>query len=444
MASAESSSPPTTAAAPNRSTTRPSPSARSFREDFRVTLPDVVRPLPEPLPPGAAPGFAIRGTKGWMWRPEQYVAEIPTLVRLRMNFLMNCYTSLCDVEHFRWGDPRVNRWWEELPEAKRRAYEGVVRACQQHDIAFCFSMNPSLCTRRPLRYDSAEDVDRLWSHYAWMQGLGVKWFNVSLDDIAQGIDASGHVRVVNELYRRLRAADPAARMIFCPTYYWGDGTNAAHAAYLATLARELHEDVYVFWTGDGVVGPITRRAAESYRRAVRHRLFLWDNYPVNDAQPTLHLGPVVDRDLDLCTVIDGYMSNPLCPQNEINRIPLSTCADYAFNPAAYDPARSIGQAIVHLADARPAQEALRDLVEAYPGMLIYGRTQTSFNAVREQYARIAAGPHMRAAARAYIEYLERLARRLRDAFPDRFAAACATLEDDIALLKRKFAEQYGP
>ena len=33
-------------------------------------------------------------------------------------------------------------------------------------------------------------------------------------------------------------------------------------------------------------------------------------------------------------------------QNEINRIPLATCADYAYNPRAYDPSRSVGQAIL--------------------------------------------------------------------------------------------------
>ncbi len=86
----------------------------------------------------------------------------------------------------------------------------------------------------------------------------------------------------------------------------------------------MHSEVYVFWTGDGVVVPrITRHAAESYKRIVNHRLFLWDNYPVNDGSPTLHLGPVSGRDPDLPSVIDGYPSNPLASQNEINRLPLA-------------------------------------------------------------------------------------------------------------------------
>ena len=123
---------------------------------------------------------------------------------------------------------------------------------------------------------------------------------------------------------------------------------------------------------------ITRAAAESFRAAVGHRIVIWDNYPVNDRSGALHLGPVVGRDPDLDEVAYGYMSNPLSPQNEINRIPLLTCADYAYNPRAYDPARSIGQAIVHLADT-PAQRAvLKDLVELYPGNLISGSSDDGF------------------------------------------------------------------
>jgi hypothetical protein len=82
-----------------------------------------------------------------MWRPEQYLAEIPVLAKYKMNFLMNCYTNMCDVENVPWGDPRVNRWWEPLPAWKREAYEKIARTCREHDIQFCFSMNPNILTQ---------------------------------------------------------------------------------------------------------------------------------------------------------------------------------------------------------------------------------------------------------------------------------------------------------
>ena len=416
---------------------------RDVTRDLFVTLPSEKRKLPEPLPAGQEPGFRWRGTKGWFWTPQQYLAEIPVMAKYKMNFLMNCYGSMCDVEHYKWGDPRVNRWWEPLPEGKKADYAGVVKACQEHELIFCFSMNPNLCSTRFVNSGDPKDIDALYQHYAWMQGLGVKWFNISLDDITQGIDASGQAKVVNEILKRLRANDPEAQMIFCPTYYWGDGTGKEQKPYLETLARELHKDVYLFWTGDAVVGQITRKAADTFRGLAGHRLFLWDNYPVNDARPTMHLAPVTGRNPDLCEVIDGYMSNPLCAQNEANRLPMLTCADYAWNPAAYDPARSIGQAILHLAETPAQREVMRDLVEAYPGMLIYGNGNTGFNAVRHKYAQIAEIPHSKQAAKAFIEHMQSLAKRIGEAFPNGYVAERKTLENDVVELQKMYTAKYG-
>jgi hypothetical protein len=403
---------------------------------FVVKLPRNVGPLPEPLSTEQKqPGFRLRGIKGWMWTPQQYLDEIPVLASCKMNFLMNCYTSMSDIEHHTWGDTACNRWWEPLPDAKKRAYEEVVRSCAEHGVQFCFSMNPNLSSKRYPSPDSPADLDSLWQHYRWMQGLGVKWFNISLDDINQGIDAKKQARLVNEIYRRLRAVDAAAQMIFCPTFYWGNGTDPDAHAYLKQLATELAADVLVFWTGDQVVTPrITRRAAESYRNTVGHRLILWDNYPVNDHWPTMHLGPVTGRDADLCEVIDGYMSNPLSPQNEINRIPMLTCADYAYNPGSYDPMRSIGQAIVHLARTRSQQEVLKEVVEAYPGMLLYNKG-TGFNPVREKAVELAKQPDGKSRQETYVAGVAQLLENFNLAFPDQFRDCARTIADDLAWLQ---------
>ena len=406
--------------------------------DFVVTLPSAKRSFPEPLPAGAEPSFRFRGTKGWAWTPEQYLAEIPYLVQFKMNFMMNCYLSMFDVESRSAGNFRaINRWWQDLPTSKKKAYERVVHKCQEAGIQFCFSMNPNLMSQRVANDGSTESVDLLWKHYAWMQGLGVKWFNLSLDDATQGVDAASQAQVVNIIFQRLRAMDPGAQMIFCPTYYDGDGTGNKERPYLETLARELNRNIYLFWTGDAVVGRASRPAAEAFRRISGHRLFLWDNYPVNDDLPTMHLGPLVGRDPDLCKVVEGYMSNPHCQQNEINRIPLATCADYAYNSAAYNPDRSIGQAIMHLAQTPDQQETLKELVEAYPGMLICGANRTSFDAVQDHFTQIIQTPNSQPAALTYIESLHRLSSRLAAVFPDHYPAAQRTLLDDIHNLEAR-------
>ena len=202
----------------------------------------------------------------------------------------------------------------------------------------------------------------------------------------------------------------------------------------------------MFWTGDTVIAPrITRKAAESYKNIGKHRLFLWDNYPVNDSNPTLHLGPVVGRDLDLCEVIDGYMSNPLCPQNQINRLPLLTCADYAYNPKMYDPDRSIGQAIAHLAETDVQRRALKDLAEAYPGMIRLGSQNSGLNPMNGRFRELLKNG---AAAEAtdYLHRMEELAARLDAAFPDQFADAKKTLRGNIDEMKTalKKSENASP
>ena len=420
-------------------------SAMNLHADFHIVLPTAKLEFPEPLAAGQQPGFKIRGIKGWAWTPEQYLAEIPFLAEYKMNFLMNCYISMFDIEHHeKWYDGKANRWWEDLPPEKKAAYEKVVRSAQAHGLQFCFSMNPNLFSARQVNDDSSESVDLLFKHYAWMQSLGVKWFNLSIDDATNGINATTQSRVCNDIFHRLRAKDPRAQMIFCPTYYWGDGTQPKQQPYLEELARELDPEIYVFWTGDAVVGKVSRRAADTFCGIVKHKVILWDNYPVNDGHSTMHLGPVTDRDPDLCEVLDGYMCNAMHEQNEIGRIPIATCADYAYNPHAYDPLRSIGQAIWLQADDQRQREVLRDLVEAYPGMLwvTSSRYSTSFNPVRAQIQKILAEPQPRPAAESYQASLDNLAVRLQTEFPNRYAPEKATLAADIAYAKKLVASRY--
>ena len=427
------------AIAPEKFMVRP-----DLHKDFHVKLPVKERPFPEPLPPGAEPGFKLRGTKGYAWTPKQYLSEIPYLVQFKMNFLMNCYLSMFDIEHHtNWSDGDANRWWEDLSAEKKAAYEKVVRACQQQGIQFCFSMNPNLRSKRFVNDESPESVDQLFKHYAWMQSLGVKWFNISLDDISQGINATTQAKVVNEIFHRLRAKDATAQMIFCPTYYSGDGTRPKQQEYLEGLAKQLDKDIYLFWTGDAVIGKVTRKAADTFRRISGHRLFLWDNYPVNDNHATLNLGPVIDRDPTLGDVIDGYMGNAQCKENESNRLPLATCADYAYNPLAYDPERSIGQAILHLAKTPAQRLLLADVVENYAGFLIYSITYTTgYNPVRREFERLIGTPFSRQAALGYIQRFETISQEMKTQFPDHYQAEKTVIDGDLKMMKTQIAARY--
>ena len=416
---------------------RPDPLAPAFR----VAVPAERSPFPTPLPSGRkGPGFILRGTKGWAWTWDQYLAEIPYLARYKMNFLMSCYLSV-------FSDPvkLVNRWWEPLPQATLEGIGKVAAACRDAGITYCFSFHPALFSDRPLHTESDADFADMWRNYASVQALGVRWFSLSYDDIdVKGRDiaalGTAHAGLANRLLGRLREKDPAAELIFCPVYYWGPADQGEARLYTEALGRALDKDIFVFWTGDAVVtARITRQAAESFRKTVGHRIVIWDNYPVNDRSGALHLGPVIGRDPDLDEVAYGYMGNPLAPQNEINRIPLLTCADYAWNPRAYDPARSIGQSIFELADTPARRAVLKDLVELYPGNLLSGSTMTGYNCVLEKIAALLKEPGGRELAGRLVGHVGSVAARLDREFPDRYAETKKTLAAHIARAKDMLA-----
>jgi hypothetical protein len=374
--------------------------------------------------------FGLRGIKGWAWRPEQYLETIPHLRSLGFTFLANCYASMTDIEHVRWGVQGGNRWWEPLPDEKRRAYERVVREAHEHGLEFWFSMNPNLFADRIARASDAEGVDALWRHYAWMQGLGVRTFCVALDDIGQGVDPADQARLVNELLRRLRIGDPGARMVFCPTIYWGDGSGPEAAAYLETISRFLDRDVLAFWTGDAVVTDhITLAAAEGYRAAVGHKLVVWDNYPVNDDMPTMHLGPLVGRDPDLDEVAVGYMANPMCRQHRLGLLPLATSGEYAADPRMYDPSAALDRAIERIGRTPDERGILADIVAAYPGMIRFPGANQYFNPVRDRIGRSGAGEREQ-----LVGEFASLVGRFEAALGERYPAELKTLRDDLAWL----------
>ncbi len=427
----------------------------SAGNEYAVSIPGQILPMPFPLKPGEKPGFSIRGIKGYNWTPEQYLQEIPFLAEYKANFLMNCYLSVFTRKEkpvYRYGnflDSIENTWRSPLPEEKKAAFERIFAECRKYGINFCFAMHPQLFAEAPLDPGSESDFSLLMNHYLWAQKNGVRWFAVCLDDIDEGkvsISGAAHAALVNRLYSALRRNDPGVKMIFCPTYYWGVGTDSKSRPYLESLGSKLNRDIYVFWTGSEVVPKnITSEEALSYRNVVRHRIILWENYPVNDNHPTMHLGPVTGREAGLGKIADGYMVNPLGYQSHINRIPLMTCLDFAYNPGAYDPDRSIGQAIVHSAAEGEKQEILARLVSTYPGELIFQNDnrkwgQVSFNPVRERFRAFDNSGRSADRIKDYINELEKLSADLENNFSGVYNDAVSTLKRDILWIRHNTAE----
>ncbi|HEX3720862.1 MAG TPA: beta-N-acetylglucosaminidase domain-containing protein [Verrucomicrobiae bacterium] len=413
-----------------------SPSA--YREQRRLSRVEL-RETANPEDGRVAPGFKYRGMKGWFWSADQFLEEIPLLSDLKMNFLMDCDSLNIHSQEASGAD-----WWNPMSKAKKQGYGKIIKACRDNKITFCFAFHPYLGVSRGMDARNDRDIEIFHEHYNWAQNQGVQWFCFCLDGTSWGPDGpakSGlaHARLINAIFTRLRKEDKNSQLLFCPVACWGDGANPDHRVYLEGLAREMHSDVYVFWNGDAEVTPrVTGVAAESYKTTVKHRLFLWDNYPVNNGSPTLHLGPLTGRDPDLCELVDGYLSNPMSPQNQINRLPLSTCAEYAFNPRTYNPARAVGRAVSRMAQTEGQRQVLKMMMEAYPGFLVSGGG-TSTNPVREKMKATLAGRNQESVAKDLILRMEQIHAGLLREFPSQFPSTKKTVKADITWLKGQAA-----
>jgi len=176
------------------------------------------------------------GPRAGAWTPEQYLAEVPYLAKAKMNFLMNCYTSM-----FHERQPFVKQVvGSRCPRPRRKGFEAVVRACQEErHFSFLLRHAPQLFSeraprpwkRRGLRGASGQ-------HYAWAQGLGVRWFSVSYDEHRrpQARNKSRLGEAQAELVKQAPRPSPQRRTrrpssSFCPVYYMGCGDKPEAQSY---------------------------------------------------------------------------------------------------------------------------------------------------------------------------------------------------------------------
>src|SRR3989338_184407 len=145
--------------------------------------------------------------------------------------------------------------------------------------------------------------------------------------------------------------------------------GAFEPSFLETLAANLPESVACFWTGPKVVPKkISLTDIRKVTEHIKHRLILWDNYPVNDLSmgKELHLSPLTGRDARLPEAVYGYLNNPLL-QEALSFIPLATCFDYAANPARYDPEKSWRRVVAELFGGKSLKHwlAIRDFCQRF-------------------------------------------------------------------------------
>ncbi|NED99326.1 beta-N-acetylhexosaminidase [Phytoactinopolyspora halotolerans] len=242
------------------------------------------------------------------------------------------------------------QWRDPYPDAELTRLAELVEEARRHHVRFVFTVSPGLS----MVYSDPGELDRLLAKLQQVWDVGVRDVGLLFDDIEPdlvheedvaaygtepGSSALAHADVCRRVIEEfLRPRDADRPLLMVPTDYAGTGSSP----YREKLAGELDGDVLVWWTGrDIVVGDVTREHIDAAAQNFRHRLLLWDNFPVNDFDfSRVFLGPLTGRTLDLSDApLAGVTANPM-PQAAASEVALATVADWAWNPDAYDAAAS--------------------------------------------------------------------------------------------------------
>jgi len=294
----------------------------------------------------------IEGFYGVPWTREARLAVIPRLADLKLNLF--AYAPK--------GDWALSALWKApLSEEDADRIREVVQVASRQRMRVCWEVRPVIL----LVFSSEEDFEAILAKYRAIASNGADCLILAFDDTEKffydedqaryGSYIEGLVDFANRLGRALRAEWPAAMLVFVPRDYWLNAPDAA--TDLVYLGQNLDPVWEVAWTGNEVVpATITASDADAYGAIVHRRPFLGDNFPVtDDANKTgvLNLGPLVGRSADLPERVSGigYNATPLAFASLLG---VATGADFAWNPGAYEPERSLRDAARWLAGEEAA------------------------------------------------------------------------------------------
>lgn len=291
------------------------------------------------------------------------------------------------------NDPLLREQWRTQYTGRQlQELSELIQGARGHHVSFIYALSPGLDICYSDKADLESALDKLQALYQ----EGVRTFAIALDDIDPGLQcpedraanvegerglAAAQAAFVNSINSRFVQVSPGAGPLeMVPTKFNGVDTDP----YRQELAARLDSDVLVQWTGLGIVSPtITSDSAKAASRVYGtpdqpRRIFLWDNYPVNDFAPDrLFLGPVVGRSRDLYTVVPGITANPMV-QPYASRPALASFADYMWNGPRSDAEESLNAALEGIAGPdKEVQAALKAFADLNRHWTIDGQTPKS-------------------------------------------------------------------
>lgn len=304
---------------------------------------------------------SIEGFYGPPWTTDDRLRQIAFLGEVKANTYI--YSAKDDAYlRAQWRDP--------YPPEELATLGDLVGSAIAHHVRFTYALSPgvSIC------FSSPDDVAAVIAKFQAVYDLGVRSFSLPFDDIsytkwncdgdqaafgAPGQDAAGRAQVslLNAITDEFIETHPGAEPLqTVPTEY----SDLADSPYKTELRENLDPSVIVQWTGTDVVPPsVTNDEAAQVSTVYGRKVFLWDNYPVNDYEQSagrLLLAPYAQREAGLSDYLSGIVANPM-NQEAASEVAEFGAADFAWNDRAYLPQRSWPLALARLAGGDPQATA---------------------------------------------------------------------------------------
>ncbi|WP_425840265.1 beta-N-acetylhexosaminidase family protein [Streptomyces fractus] len=254
------------------------------------------------------------------------------------------------------------KWRTPYPADKLADLHELIEQAVAHHVDFTYAVSPGLS----VCYSDPDDVKALKEKLGSLYDQGARSFYVALDDIsytkwncdadqakygAPGRAAAGQAQadLLNAVQQDFIDTHEGAKPLqFVPTEY----SDTADSAYKSVLREQLDPKVVVQWTGTAVVPPaISLADAKAASTVWGRKVFLWDNYPVNDYGQTtgrLLMAPYDKREAGLHEELSGIVLNPM-NQAAPSKVALFGGASFAWNDENYDPDRTWRAAADYLA-----------------------------------------------------------------------------------------------
>jgi len=289
----------------------------------------------------------IEGFYGNAWTEEARLQMLSHLADLKMNFFV--YAPKSDL----WI---TVLWDKDFPVDEVMHIRDVAREAKRRRIKACWELHPGL----GIMFSSQEHFDALLNKYRVIAAQGIDCFILAFDDVPRELHGGdpavyasyieGQVEFSNRVADALASEYPGSFLGFVPLDYY-TGAEGARTD-LAYLGAHLDQRWAVGWTGPQIISKaITAADADEITGIIGRPPFLGDNYPVSDspdATGVVNLGPLVGREPGLGSRVLGFIFNAM-PFPYASLSGLATSADFAWNPSAYDPKRSIRAAAAVLA-----------------------------------------------------------------------------------------------